>query len=53
VNHGFGAHHAESELGRARSDGGQVRQQVITTLGLFVKLQANGRLERPRRSGAH
>jgi hypothetical protein len=40
------------QIVESRRDGGQVRQQVIATLGRFDELQASGQLERLVRSGA-
>jgi hypothetical protein len=34
------------QIVESRSDGNQVRQQVIATLGRFEELQASGQLER-------
>ena len=40
------------QIVESRRDGGQVRQQVIATLGRLDELQASGQLERLLRSGA-
>src|SRR5262252_1109639 len=40
------------QIVESRRDGGQVRQQVIATLGRFEDLRASGQLERLLRSGA-
>jgi hypothetical protein len=40
------------QIVESRREGGQVRQQVIATLGRFEDLQASGQLERLLRSGA-
>ena len=40
------------QIVESRSEGDQVRQQVIATLGRFEDLQASGQLERLLRSGA-
>ena len=40
------------QIVESRRDGGQVRQQVIATLGRFDEWQTSGQLERLVRSGA-
>jgi hypothetical protein len=40
------ARRAYLQIVESRRDGGQVRQQVIATLGRFDELQASGRLVR-------
>jgi hypothetical protein len=39
------------QIVESRSEGNQVRQHVISTLGRFEDLQASGQLERLLRSG--